>query len=84
IERTLKSLISIGKDYSEKSLLKLADDAYQKKNQWKKDAGQIFSVDKLADRLFKFKTPHGFLKKEFIREAIEYYSKLSSIPLNSE
>ncbi len=84
IERTLKSLISIGKDYSEKSLLKLADEAYQKKNQWKKDAGQVFSVDKLAERIFKFKTPHGFLKKEFIQEAIEYYSKLSSIPLNSE
>lgn len=84
IERTLKSLISIGKDYSKGSLLKLADEAYQKKNQWKKDAGQVFSIDKLAERIFKFKTPHGFLKKEFIQEAIEYYSKLSSIPLKSE
>ncbi len=84
IERTLSSLNSIGKNYTEELLLKLAEDAYQKKNQWKKDAGQKFSIEKLAERLFRFKTPHGFIKKEFIHEAIEYYSKLSNIPLDSK
>ncbi|GAH12023.1 unnamed protein product, partial [marine sediment metagenome] len=42
------------------------------------------SVDKLAERIFSFKTPHGFIKREFIHEAIEYYSKLSNIPLTSK
>ncbi len=43
-----------------------------------------FSFDKLTECLFSFKTRHGFTKKEFIQEAIEYYSKISKIPITSE
>ncbi len=84
VERTLHSLNSIGKNYTEESLLQIAEDAYLKKNKWKKESGQRFSLDKLADRIYSFKTPHGYIQKEFMQEAIEYYSKLSGIPINSQ
>ncbi|MHA1211947.1 MAG: hypothetical protein ACTSSH_05750, partial [Candidatus Heimdallarchaeota archaeon] len=69
-----------GKKFTEEDLTALANETYNKKNQWKAAAGQIFSPTKLAKRLYEFKTPQGYLKEEYIREAIQYYSKISGIP----
>lgn len=81
IERTLLSLNSMGLEVTEADLSKLADDTYKKKNDWKIAAGQTLSEKRLAERLFKTESPHGYLKREFIKEAIDYYSKLTNIPV---
>ena len=81
IDRTILSLNSIGIDFSESDLNKLAEDTYKKKNDWKIAAGQTLSEKRLAERLFKTESPHGYLKRKFIREAIDYYSKLTNIPV---
>jgi aldehyde:ferredoxin oxidoreductase len=81
IERTLESLNSIGLTFSEKDLNKLADDTYKKKNEWKKAAGQKLTHKQLAKRLYQFKTPKGYIQEELIQEALNYYSKLSDIPM---
>ena len=80
IDRTLKSLNSIGIAFTKEELLTLADETYEKKNAWKKAAGQIISQKNLAKKIYSFKTPHGFIKKNFLQKAIEYYSELSGIP----
>ena len=80
-QRTIDSLNSIGKSFSLEDLEKLAEETYTIKNKWKKEAGQKLTQKTLAERLFKVESPHGFIKRKFIQEAIEYYSKVSAIPL---
>ncbi|MFW9924116.1 MAG: aldehyde ferredoxin oxidoreductase C-terminal domain-containing protein, partial [Candidatus Thorarchaeota archaeon] len=82
VERTLESLHSIGLQISEEELDKLATETYNKKNEWKKAAGQILSEKTLAERIFKTESPHGYIKREFIREALEYYSSLTGLPVD--
>ncbi|NHJ05910.1 MAG: aldehyde:ferredoxin oxidoreductase [Candidatus Heimdallarchaeota archaeon] len=82
VERTIRSLNSIGKNITQEDLDKLANETYNAKNEWKKAAGQRFSQKRLADRLFSVESPHGFIKREFIQEAIEYYSKITTIPMD--
>jgi len=81
IDRTLLSLNSMGIEVTETDLTKLANDTYKKKNDWKIAAGQTLSEKRLAGRLFKTESPHGYIKREFIKEAIDYYSKLTNIPV---
>ena len=81
-QRTYDSLNSIGKSFSLEELDKLAEETYAMKNKWKKEAGQKLSQKALAERLFKVESPHGFIRREFIQDALEYYSKISSIPLD--
>ncbi|MHA1245002.1 MAG: aldehyde ferredoxin oxidoreductase N-terminal domain-containing protein [Candidatus Heimdallarchaeota archaeon] len=81
IDRTLLSLNSMGIEVTETDLTKLANDTYKKKNDWKIAAGQTLSEKRLAERLFKTESPHGYIKREFIKEAIDYYSKLTNIPV---
>ena len=79
--RTLESLNAIGLDLVENDLKKLGEERYLKKNQWKIAAGQKMSSAKLADRIFSVESPHGFIQKKFIKEAIDYYSKITSFPI---
>ncbi|MBD3191097.1 MAG: aldehyde:ferredoxin oxidoreductase [Candidatus Heimdallarchaeota archaeon] len=79
VKRTLESLQVVGFDWTEEQLLSLGKETYEKKNQWKKEAGQKINVNKLARRLFEVKTPHGYLKRDYIQEAIKYYSELTGI-----
>jgi len=83
VERTLKSLKSIGLKVTKEELFSLAEETYNKKNAWKKAAGQVLTQKTLAKRIFTFQTPHGFIKRELLQKAIEYYSKLSGIPFES-
>ncbi len=82
LSRTIESLESIGRKFTKEELHKLSHETYEKKNAWKKATGQNLTTSKLAARLFKFKTPHGFLDKDFIQQAISYYSQLTEIPLS--
>ncbi|HUT82979.1 MAG TPA: aldehyde ferredoxin oxidoreductase N-terminal domain-containing protein [Candidatus Bathyarchaeia archaeon] len=81
VKRTLESLNSIGINMSEDNLNTLADETYKKKNDWKIAAGQKLSVNKLAERLFQFKTPRGYLNIDYLQEAIAYYSSLTGLPV---
>ncbi|NHJ85775.1 MAG: aldehyde:ferredoxin oxidoreductase [Asgard group archaeon] len=80
VERTVESLNSVGLTFSEEQLSNLADETYNKKNDWKIAAGQKLDSLKLADRIFSFKTPQGYIQKEYIDDALKYYSKISKIP----
>ena len=81
LERTIASLKSVGIETTENELMRLANETYNAKNEWKRAAGQTLSEKNLAERLFKTESPHGFLKRAFIKKALEYYSEISKIPL---
>ncbi len=81
VSRSLESLNAIGLKISKKDLINLGQETYRKKNEWKIAAGQKMSVKHLADRLFSVESPHGYIEREFIQQAIDYYSELTSFPL---
>jgi aldehyde:ferredoxin oxidoreductase len=81
IDRTIQCLQSVGIDFEKKGLMQLAETTYNKKNEWKKAAGQTLSEKRLAERLFKVETRHGLLQPQFIREALDYYSTKTKMPI---
>ncbi|MEA2070342.1 MAG: aldehyde ferredoxin oxidoreductase N-terminal domain-containing protein [Asgard group archaeon] len=81
MKRTLQCLSAVGIKKTEEQLLQLAEETFAKKNEWKKAAGQTLSEKSLANRLFKVKTPHGYLQPEYIRKALKYYSKKTKMPI---
>ncbi|MBN1328216.1 MAG: aldehyde:ferredoxin oxidoreductase [Candidatus Heimdallarchaeota archaeon] len=80
VARTLESLNSIGIKMSEEDLSILADETYKKKNDWKIAAGQKLSMNKLAERIFHFKTPRGYINHDYLKDAITYYSSITGLP----
>ncbi len=81
VSRSLESLNAIGLKITKEDLINLGQETYRKKNEWKIAAGQKMSVKRLADRLFSVESPHGYIKREFIQQAIDYYSELTAFPI---
>jgi len=71
----VEALEPLGIKTSEEELRELGRRIYAEKLRLKMDMGFTLDALRLPRRIFETETPHGMLKEEFFREALDYYKQ---------